>query len=155
MKVLLWCGGSLLALEDVPEPGPGEVVAQVVLAGICGSDLHAYRGHDTARTPPLVLRHEAVARTPGGSRAIFPLIGCDACRACRRREHSLCERRMLMGLNRPQGAEAFRRMTSDLDSAVKVLLRAGPETELPQEASSAPATATRHADQPASRLPLN
>ena len=104
MKALVWRGGSLLALEDVPEPqpGPGEVVVQVVLAGICGSDLHAYRGHDTARTPPLVLGHEAVARTPHGSRAaIFPLISCGACRACRRDERSLCERRVLMGLNRP------------------------------------------------------
>jgi threonine dehydrogenase-like Zn-dependent dehydrogenase len=77
-------------------------VVQVVLAGICGSDLHAYRGHDTARTPPLVLGHEAVARTPSGSRAaIFPLIGCGACCACRQGERSLCERRVLMGLNRP------------------------------------------------------
>jgi threonine dehydrogenase-like Zn-dependent dehydrogenase len=104
MKALVWRGGSLLALEDVPEPqpGPGEVVVQVVLAGICGSDLHAYRGHDGVRTPPLVLGHEAVARTPHGSRAaIFPLISCGACHACRRDERSLCERRVLMGLNRP------------------------------------------------------
>jgi hypothetical protein len=87
MKALVWRGGNLLALESIPEPesGPGEVVVQVVLAGICGSDLHAYRGHDTARTPPLVLGHEAVARTPNGSRAaIYPLIGCGACDACRR-----------------------------------------------------------------------
>ena len=104
MKALVWRGGSLLALEDVPEPepGPGEVVVQVVLAGICGSDLHAYRGEASARTPPLVLGHEAVARTPGGARAaIFPLIGCGACGACRRGERSLCEQRVLMGLNRP------------------------------------------------------
>lgn len=104
MKALVWRGGTLLALEDLPEPepGPGEVVVEVMLAGICGSDLHAYRGHDTARTPPLVLGHEAVARTPGGTRAaIFPLISCGACGACRRGERSLCERRVLMGLNRP------------------------------------------------------
>jgi hypothetical protein len=65
----------------------------VVLAGIGGSNLHAYRGHYTAGTPPLVLGHEAAARTPDGSRvAIFPLIGCGACRACRRGERSRCER---------------------------------------------------------------
>jgi threonine dehydrogenase-like Zn-dependent dehydrogenase len=104
MKALVWRGGSQLALEDIPEPepGPGEVVVQVLLAGICGSDLHAYRGGDSARTPPLVLGHEALARTPGGSRAaIFPLIGCGTCRACQRGERSLCERRVLIGLNRP------------------------------------------------------
>src|SRR5436190_356733 len=75
MKALVWRGGSLLTLEDIPEPepAPGEVVVQVVLAGICGSDLHAYRGHDTARTPPLVRGHAAVARTPGRS---VMVIGC-------------------------------------------------------------------------------
>jgi threonine dehydrogenase-like Zn-dependent dehydrogenase len=53
-----------------------------------------------------------------------------------------------------QGAEAFRRMTSDLDSAVKVLLRAGPEAELHPEASSPLATAARQPDQPVSRSPF-
>jgi threonine dehydrogenase-like Zn-dependent dehydrogenase len=102
MKALVWRGGSLLALEDVPEPqpGPGEVVVQVVLAGICGSDLHAYRGHDGVRTPPLVLGHEAVARPPRFPGCYLPADQLRCCRACRRDERSLCER-VLMGLNRP------------------------------------------------------
>jgi threonine dehydrogenase-like Zn-dependent dehydrogenase len=49
-----------------------------------------------------------------------------------------------------QGAEAFRRMTSDLDSAVKVLLRAGPEAELLPEVSSPLAPPVRQPHQPAS-----
>jgi threonine dehydrogenase-like Zn-dependent dehydrogenase len=53
-----------------------------------------------------------------------------------------------------QGAEAFRRMTSDLDSAVKVLLRARPGAELPADASSARATAPSRPGQSTSGLPL-
>jgi hypothetical protein len=173
MKALVWRGGNLLALESIPEPesGPGEVVVQVVLAGICGSDLHAYRGHDTARTPPLVLGHEAVARTPNGSRAaIYPLIGCGACDACRRGhyayEHGDFDAAISLLATAPpqldgmpilplgQGAEALRRMTSGLDTAVKVLLRASPEAELPREVPSPPATAVRRPHQPASPSPL-
>lgn len=78
------------------------------MAGICGSDLHPYRGEAAARVPPLVLGHEAVARVADGSRAaVFPLVACGECRACGRGEPSLCERRVLMGLNR-QGVFAER-----------------------------------------------
>jgi threonine dehydrogenase-like Zn-dependent dehydrogenase len=106
----MWHGGDRLAVEDVPEPrpGPGEVVVDVELAGICGSDLHPYRGETAARVPPLVLGHEAVARVADGSRAaVFPLLACGACGACGRGEPSLCARRVLMGLNR-QGVFAER-----------------------------------------------
>ena len=104
MRALVWHGGNRLALEEVPEPepAPGETVVHVVLAGICGSDLHPYRGEAAGRVPPLVLGHEAIVRAADGSRAaIFPLISCGACRACLRGEPSLCERRVLVGLNRP------------------------------------------------------
>src|ERR1022692_4382191 len=104
MRASVWHGGNRLALEEVPEPepAPGETVVHVVLAGICGSDLHPYRGEAAGRVPPLVLGHEAIVRAADGSRAaIFPLISCGACRACLRGEPSLCERRVLVGLNRP------------------------------------------------------
>jgi threonine dehydrogenase-like Zn-dependent dehydrogenase len=100
----MWHGGDHLEMEEVldPRPAPGEVVVDIELAGICGSDLHPYRGEAASRVPPLVLGHEAVARVPGGARAaIFPLIACSECRACGRGEPNLCERRVLMGLNRP------------------------------------------------------
>src|SRR6266581_6207965 len=29
---------------DVPEPGPDEILVEVTLASICGSDLHMWRG---------------------------------------------------------------------------------------------------------------
>jgi threonine dehydrogenase-like Zn-dependent dehydrogenase len=105
MQALVWHGGTSLALEQVTEPTPrsGQVVLDVQLAGICGSDLHGYRGHPGPRRPPLVLGHEAVGTVPGreGRFTVFPLVACGSCRACERGEGNLCERRGLLGLDRP------------------------------------------------------
>lgn len=105
MRALVWHGDDRLSLEDLPAParGPGEVVVDVQLAGVCGSDLHPYRGHPGPRRPPLVLGHEAIATVAGrpGRYAVFPIVACGHCRACARGEENLCERRGLLGLDRP------------------------------------------------------
>jgi threonine dehydrogenase-like Zn-dependent dehydrogenase len=111
MKALVWRGGRSIELEEVPEPErrDGEELLEVRVAGICGSDLHPYRGHAGPRRPPLVLGHEAVGEVAGrsGRFTVFPLVTCRECRACRRGEENLCERRGLLGLDR-QGVFAER-----------------------------------------------
>jgi threonine dehydrogenase-like Zn-dependent dehydrogenase len=111
MNALVWRGGPNLTLDQLPEPepGPGQVAFDVGLAGICGSDLHPYRGHAGPRLPPLVLGHEAIGTSPGrqGRFVVFPLVGCRHCDACRRGEVNLCETRGLVGLDR-QGVFAER-----------------------------------------------
>jgi threonine dehydrogenase-like Zn-dependent dehydrogenase len=122
MRALVWHGDDVLELEDVPEPEPGDgdVVFEVGIAGICGSDLHPYRGHPGPRRPPLVLGHEAVGTVEGrpGRYAVFPLVVCRRCPACRRGEENLCENRGLLGLDRP-GVFAERVVVRD-DSVVSV-----------------------------------
>ena len=51
MKALVYLGPNTVALRDVPEPVPeaGEVLVRVEAVGICGSDMHAYHGHDSRR----------------------------------------------------------------------------------------------------------
>ena len=134
MKALVWHGGQELGLEDLPEPQPGadEVVFEVELAGICGSDLHPYRGHAGPRRPPLVLGHEAVgtvAERPGRY-TVFPVVACGHCRACLRGEENLCEERGLLGLDR-QGvfaervavrADALVPVPAGLDARIAVLV---------------------------------
>ncbi|MBI4304740.1 MAG: alcohol dehydrogenase catalytic domain-containing protein, partial [Chloroflexi bacterium] len=50
MNAALFYGGKDIRVEDVPtpEPGPGEVLVRVRSAGVCGSDLHNYRGNRPA-----------------------------------------------------------------------------------------------------------
>jgi threonine dehydrogenase-like Zn-dependent dehydrogenase len=103
MKALVWHGDRRLAYEDVPEPEPGEdeVVLDVQLAGICGSDLHGYRGHPGPRVPPLVLGHEAVGSLDGEAYTVYPIAGCGACDRCRAGEDNLCDAWVLIGMHRP------------------------------------------------------
>jgi threonine dehydrogenase-like Zn-dependent dehydrogenase len=105
MRALVWHGGRSLAMEELPEPeaAPGEVVLDVGLAGICGSDLHPFKGHHGPRRPPLVLGHEVVGTVAGlpGRWSVFPLVVCGKCEACLAGRENLCPSRQLLGLHRP------------------------------------------------------
>ena len=109
MKALGWYGERELSWEDAAEPDPadGEVVLEVELAGICGSDLHGYRGHPGPRVPPLVLGHEVVGTVDGESYTLYPLVGCGECGHCRAGEDNLCAAWRLVGMHR-QGVFAER-----------------------------------------------
>jgi threonine dehydrogenase-like Zn-dependent dehydrogenase len=134
MQAVVWHGGADLRLETVADPVPeiDQVLFDVALAGICGSDLHAIRGHAGPRRPPLILGHELVGTVPGrdGRYVAFPLVTCGVCAACLRGEENLCERRGLLGLDRP-GAFAERvavredalvRLPDGLDDRLAVLV---------------------------------
>lgn len=103
MRALVWTAPYEAELREEPDPTPaaGEVVVTVKAAGICGSDLHGYRGHSPLRIPPLILGHEVVVDDDQGVAAIVnPLVGCGACRLCDGGEPNLCPRRGLLGLDR-------------------------------------------------------
>src|SRR4051812_13403600 len=53
-----------LAVREMPEPiaAAGEVRVRVRYAGICGSDLHIYRGHNPFVSYPRIIGHEFVGR---------------------------------------------------------------------------------------------
>ena len=103
MKALVWHGDREMSLDDLPAPEPAadEVVLEVELAGICGSDLHGYRGHPGPRVPPLVLGHEVVGRVDGTQYTVYPLVACGVCDRCLAGEDNLCASWKLLGLHRP------------------------------------------------------
>ena len=76
------------------------MVLDVELAGICGSDLHGYRGHPGPRTPPLVLGHEVVGQVDGQSYAVYPIVACGRCVRCLAGEDNLCASWQLLGMHR-------------------------------------------------------
>lgn len=86
MKALVYLGPNSVTYRDEPDPVPlpGEVLVRVEAVGICGSDMHAYHGHDSRRPAPLILGHEAAGRITGGPRdgervTINPLVIDPAC----------------------------------------------------------------------------
>ncbi|MCE2517087.1 MAG: alcohol dehydrogenase catalytic domain-containing protein [Alphaproteobacteria bacterium] len=98
----------------------GESVVDLAFCGICGSDMHAWHGHDDRRVPPLVLGHEAVGTVATGEMqgqrvAINPLMTCGQCPACVSGATHLCPEREMIGMKRPGGfAEQVAIRTSNL-----------------------------------------
>src|SRR6185503_11888680 len=67
MKALrLEAHGHPLAARDLPDPtpGPGEILVDVVRAGICHSDAH-YRAEPGRANPPRTLGHEIAGTVAG------------------------------------------------------------------------------------------
>lgn len=60
MKALVWEAPRVMNLREVEKPvaADDEVVIRVAYAGICGSELSGYLGHNSLRVPPLVMGHE-------------------------------------------------------------------------------------------------
>jgi L-iditol 2-dehydrogenase len=99
-------------LKDVPEPalGPEEVLVQVRVCGICGSDVHGMDGSTGRRIPPVIMGHEAAGVIAGmgsavtgwqvGERVTFDsTIYCGRCYYCRRGQINLCENRRVLGVS--------------------------------------------------------
>jgi alcohol dehydrogenase len=110
MKALVYTAPEQVLYREEPDPLPadGEVLIRIEAAGICGSDMHAYHGHDPRRVPPMILGHELSGRVvagPGTGRQVTvnPLITCGACDYCVTGRNNLCENRTMIGMTRPGG----------------------------------------------------
>ena len=110
MKALVYTNPHEVTYRDEPEPqfGAGDVLIEVDAVGICGSDMHAYHGHDPRRNPPLILGHELAGRIlegPGKGRRVTvnPLITCGYCEYCKQGRDNLCANRTMIGMTRAGG----------------------------------------------------
>ena len=108
MKALVYTDTLELQYRNEPEPVPGsdESLIKIEAVGICGSDMHAYHGHDARRVPPLILGHEAVGTVQNGRQkgkrvVLNPLITCGTCDHCLGGRSNLCGQRELIGMRRP------------------------------------------------------
>ncbi len=113
---VLYAPGDLrVERVPVPRPGQGEVLVRVGACGICGSDGPRVL-EKGAHRHPLIPGHEfagtvaelggGVSRWKAGDRvAVFPLIPCRACPACREGVYELCENYDYLG-SRSNGAFA-------------------------------------------------
>ena len=140
MRALMYTGTNAMEVREVEEPAPaaGEVLLRIDAVGICGSDLHAWHGHDPRRVPPMILGHEFAATVvagEGAGRRVTgnPLVTCGTCEFCVQGRNNLCANRTMIGMSRP-GAFA-ERMT----------IPAGCLVELPDDLPAARAALTEPA----------
>jgi len=110
MRALVYTGKLSLEMRDEPKPvaSPELSLVKVEAAGICGSDMHAYHGHDARRVPPMILGHELAGTVVEGDMsgqrvAVNPMITCNQCRECRHGNPNRCQSRDLIGLGRAGG----------------------------------------------------
>ncbi|MBV7331251.1 zinc-binding alcohol dehydrogenase family protein [Chloroflexi bacterium TSY] len=104
-----------LTNTSLPEqPGPGEALLRIHRVGICGTDLHAFRGRQPYFTYPRILGHELgteviaigedVTNVHVGDRcAVEPYWNCGTCIACRRGKTNCCTTLQTYGVHTDGG----------------------------------------------------
>ncbi|WP_233193121.1 alcohol dehydrogenase catalytic domain-containing protein [Cryobacterium sp. Y29] len=119
-EAMVWSGvGQPLACVAVPGVllRPGDVLVEVELATVCGSDVHTVLGHRSA-AKPLVLGHEQIGRIVAvtersyaangmplrvGQRVVWSVaVSCGTCQRCRRGVPQKCLELVKYGHERMQ-----------------------------------------------------
>jgi L-iditol 2-dehydrogenase len=135
---------------EIADPGYGEVLIRPARIGICGSDVHVFKGEHPIVAPPLVQGHEVSGTivalgpgvdgfAPGDIVAIEPAIGCGVCGRCERGLMAQCSDLHFIGgdLDGPAG-EAY-------VVAASQLVRMAPTTSLDDAAMTEPLACAVHA----------
>ena len=113
MKTLVLEEPGRIVATDTPEtiaPAAGEALVRVHRVGVCGTDLHAFRGRQPFFTYPRILGHELgvevlavgarVKNIAAGDRcAVEPYLNCGQCIACRRGKPNCCTQLKVLGVH--------------------------------------------------------
>lgn len=117
MKASQYIGAGKVEYREVPlaEPGDDELRVKVAYCGICGTDLHIFKGHMDARVKaPQAVGHEvsgtvaAVGKNVAGFEigqkvTVRPLDNCGACNTCRAGFTHICEKLRFLGIETAGG----------------------------------------------------
>jgi 2-desacetyl-2-hydroxyethyl bacteriochlorophyllide A dehydrogenase len=108
--VLVAPGRFELQQRPVPQPGPDEVLVRVRRCGLCGTDIHIFKGHYSADRLPLIPGHEFSGHIAqlgdnvqgmalGDAVTADINIGCGRCFYCRRNEVLNCATMVQLGIH--------------------------------------------------------
>jgi len=100
----------LLMIEKMaPKRGAGEALLKVKRVGICGTDLHAYKGNQPFFSYPRILGHELAVEVMevgaeqhvkvGDKVVVVPYINCMTCVACRAGKSNCCQQIKVFGVH--------------------------------------------------------
>jgi 2-desacetyl-2-hydroxyethyl bacteriochlorophyllide A dehydrogenase len=118
-----------LKLKEQPTLTDGNALLKIKRVGICGTDLHAFKGNQAFLSYPRILGHELAAEileietNDGGLRAgdkvvILPYINCEKCSACKVGKSNCCENLKVFGVHTDGG------MQEVISYAVRLLIPA-------------------------------
>ena len=110
MKALLLTGPGQVRVADIHEVrrSEGDLLLQVDIVGLCGTDLNSFRGRNPLVTYPRVLGHEIAATVLAGNHDILegtrvtvsPYTSCGQCASCRRGRENACRNNQTFGVQR-------------------------------------------------------
>ncbi len=119
MRAIVYDSPRNFTLAEVPTPSPGvgDVLMKVIVAGVCGTDLHLHEG-EFGPTYPLTPGHEIcgevvelgseVTSLTVGDLVTFDNTGsCGHCEECRRAKPEYCATILAQGVNAPGGFAEF------------------------------------------------
>ncbi len=101
----------------IPVAAEGEVLMRVRRIGVCGTDMHIFRGTQPFLSYPRVMGHElsgeVVTAPPGSELApgdqvyAMPYLSCGSCVACRKGKTNCCSRIQVLGVHRDGGMAEY------------------------------------------------
>lgn len=152
MHAAVYTGARTVRIEDVSSaaPGPDEAQIEVAYTGICGTDLHIFRGEMDERVGPrAVLGHEMSGRvvalgagvrgwSVGDQVTVMPVRWCGECPACRAGNRHICMRLRFLGI------DATGSMQGRWTVPAGTLVRIPPEVPLPEAALVEPVAVAVH-----------
>lgn len=103
-------GRLILEKRARPSRRPGEVLLRVRRVGICGTDMHIFRGTQPYLAYPRVMGHELAAEVveadadagvvPGDRVHVMPYLACGRCPACAKGLANACMNIEVLGVHR-------------------------------------------------------
>lgn len=110
---------------EKPVPGPGEALIRVRSAGICGSDIGAYRGTNPLVTYPRIIGHEIAGEIisipenkrglkPGDHVIADPYMYCGTCYPCSLGRTNCCEDLKVLGVHVHGGMSEYFNHPADM-----------------------------------------
>jgi threonine dehydrogenase-like Zn-dependent dehydrogenase len=112
-------GQTQLAERQQPVPGPGEVLLQTRLIGLCGTDLSTFRGKNPLVSYPRIPGHEIAATLveagpdvppelqAGINVTVHPNTNCGTCASCKRGRTNACRFNQTLGVQRDGAMQGY------------------------------------------------
>ncbi len=127
MKTVTLDRPFVFSVGETAEPGglaAGEALVRVHRVGICGSDIHAYRGRQPFFSYPRIIGHELGVEIvdiaandrslkAGDRCSVEPYLNCGHCIACRQGKSNCCVDLQVLGVHTDGGMREFIKVPVD------------------------------------------
>lgn len=112
-------------VKQEPVLTEGHALLKIRRVGICGTDLHAFKGNQAFFSYPRILGHELAADIdqidnnvdhlkPGDKTVIIPYLNCGTCAACRAGKTNCCEQIKVIGVHVDGGMQEIISLPTDI-----------------------------------------